>query len=203
MRKFREYIFEGFENYLGSDRESKIKYKEQVWSVLQYSYADIGGIKGSGFESSDSMVDSIPFWKVYIKSGRVHAVALYKDKNGRKLVAIGALNTPEAKKGITEIVKNEIFRSFGETSGKALGFQLKTIPWTVLSAFLIKPDEVQRLLPRDEIIPLKDIPEKDWDDDAKFAVKKNRALIDYGYMREIGGELHFKIMSGTSGKTIR
>lgn len=55
------------------------KYAEQVWDVLQFSYRDIGGIKGSGFSSIQDMIDNIPFWKMVTKNGEVHAVVMYKD----------------------------------------------------------------------------------------------------------------------------
>lgn len=39
--------------------------------------------------SPDDMVKNIPFWKLYTKNDKVIMALLYKDKNGRKIVALG------------------------------------------------------------------------------------------------------------------
>ena len=59
MIRFDEFLSENYKNL--TSIEDKQKYKEQVWDVLDKSYQYIGGIKGSGFESIDAMLNNIPY----------------------------------------------------------------------------------------------------------------------------------------------
>ncbi len=43
MKTYKEYINETFVNLIG-DNQDKQKYVDEVWNLLQKSYADIGGI---------------------------------------------------------------------------------------------------------------------------------------------------------------
>jgi hypothetical protein len=40
-------------------------------------------------------------------------------------------------------------------------------------------------------------------DDAKLTIEKFPYIINYGYLREIAGTMMFKVMIGTSGKSIK
>lgn len=199
-------ISERYVNAVGNDDQAlaiKQKYVDDVWDILQQSYAPIGGIKGKGFESPEDML-SIPMWKLGIRDGEVRAVALYKDKGGRKAVAIGTDGSPEGAWFVSDIYRNELSRSYGEKSKAALGKMMKTVPWDVLKNFVISPDRVQEMMPDDRIMPISEVPKEDWPTDAKITLDKYPQLIDYGYIREIGeGNLLFKVMFGTPGKTIR
>jgi len=63
---FKEFIVENYKNLIGvKSREARLKYADAVWKILQDSYAKIGGIHGSGFESIEDMIEKIPFWKSY------------------------------------------------------------------------------------------------------------------------------------------
>jgi hypothetical protein len=147
---------------------------------------------------------NLPMWKLGIRDGEVRAVALYKDKGGRKAVAIGTDGTPEGAWFVTDIYKNELSRSYGEKSKAALGKLMKTIPWDVLEPFVISPDRVQEMNPDLRVMPISDVPESEWPTDARMTLAKYPQLIDYGYIREIGeGNLLFKVMFGTLGKKIR
>ena len=105
MKTFKEFIneqryqllSERFINLIGDD-ERKEDYRDQVWNLLQTSYKPIGGIKGTGFKSPDDMVKNIPFWKMAVKDGKVEAVIMYRDKGGRKSVAMGSTGSPWLKK---------------------------------------------------------------------------------------------------------
>lgn len=95
---FEQTLTEKFINLIGEkDIEKKREYADRVWDILQRSYAKIGGIKGSGFKSKEDMIKNIPFWKIMKSNGKVIAVKLYKDKNGRKSVAGGTDGSKEAK----------------------------------------------------------------------------------------------------------
>jgi hypothetical protein len=203
LKPFREYIEERYVNAIGDrDVDKKEKYKQQVWDILQTSYAPIGGIKGDGFKSPDDMVQNIPFWKMVVKDGVVHVVVMYKDKGGRKSVAVGTNGSHYAKKELQNIFRKDIERAYGEKSKSALGAMLKTIPWEVLQHFMKTPKEVQKILKDDEIIPLKKYKGK-LPPDAEQTLARYPHLKDYAYFRKISGdELIFKVMIGTPGKTI-
>lgn len=203
MQKFKTYLDEAFLKAVGDSPdnvEKKEKYKDQVWVILQKSYQSIGGIKGNGFASKDDMVKSIPFWKLVIKNGKVHAVVMYKDKGGRKSVAMGSDGSTFARKHIVAIFQQEMKRSYGEKSKAALGLLLKTVPWDILEPFLIKPKDAGIIMKKDTraIKGVNDIPK-----DAKLTLGKYPKLINYGYLRDIGGNPTFKVMIGTPGKNIR
>jgi len=198
-----QIITERYVNLLPDDSEKKRKYMDQVWDVLQKSYASIGGIKGAGFESPQDMIN-IPMWKIGIRDGRVRAVRMYKDRGGRKSVAIGTDGSEEGAWFITDMVKNELSRSYGEQSKSALGKTMKTYPWDVLKNFLITPDRVAEMMPDDRVIPIKEVPKQDWPADAQMTISKYPQLIDYGYLRDIApGTTLFKVMLGSPGKNIR
>lgn len=56
-----------------------------------------------------------------IKDEKVLAVAMYKDKEGRKLIAIGTDGSQEAKKKIAEIMRNDLDRSYGGNFKSCIG----------------------------------------------------------------------------------
>lgn len=59
MSIIRNLLIERYVNVF-SDAQKK-PFASDVWDILSSSYAKIGGIKGSGFESKDSMISKIPF----------------------------------------------------------------------------------------------------------------------------------------------
>lgn len=181
----------------------KMKYRDAVWDILQKSYASIGGIKGAGFESPDDMVKSIPMWKIATRGGQVRAVIMYKDKSGRKSVAVGTDGSSEGAAFIDGMFRNEISRSYGEKSKAALGKMLKLIPWPVLKNYIVSPERVAEMMPEDRIIPLVGVDPKEWPADAAMTLERFPHLKPYGYLRDIGGDLVFKVMLGTPGQHIR
>ena len=199
-------LLERYINAVGFDDQAlatKQKYKDAVWTILQQSYAAIGGIKGNGFSSPEEMIKKIPMWKIAIRDGQVRAVVLYKDKNGRKTVAVGTDGSQDGSDFVNDIFKNEITRSYGEKSKSALGKMMKLIPWNVLEPYVISPDRVIEMNPHDSVIPIVDIPEQDWPADACLTLSKYPMLKDYGYLRDIGGNMVFKIMIGSPGISIK
>lgn len=204
MKKFKEYMQERFVNAVDTKQmmqDLKVKYADQVWNILQKSYADIGGIKGSGFSSKEDMIANIPFWKMVINNGTVHGVVLYKDKDGRKSVAMASDGSDYAKKHLSSIVANDIKRSYGEKSKAALGTLLKNVPWSVLEAFTKTPQEAEKIL-GDPVTPITKLDKKDWPKDALLTLEKAPHLLKYAYVREIGGGPVFKVMFGTPGKVL-
>lgn len=202
MQGFKGYLAERYKNAIGDD-PLKREYVDQVWDLLQSSYAAIGGIKGNGFGSKEDMIAKIPMWKMAVKDGKVEAAILYKDKGGRKSVAMGSTGSDWARTKIAEMLKAELTRSYGEKSKAALGSVLKQYPEEALKPFLHTPTQVQKVAKDDVIIPLTSVPEKDWPKDAQMTLSKYPYIKKYGYFREIGGNQVFKVMIGTPGKEIK
>jgi hypothetical protein len=204
LKKFisEQGLDERYVNAIGDrDIDLKNQYKKQVWDLLQSSYAKNGGLMGSGFQSMEIMVQKIPMWKMVINNGTVEAVVMYKDKGGRKSVAMGSTGSPYAKKAISNLFPAELQRSYGEKSKSALGALMKIVPWSVLEPYAKTPAQVKKVS-KDTITSLKDF-KGTLPDDAKATLTKFPVLQPYGYFREIGGKLSFKVMIGTPGKTIK
>jgi len=173
---FREFLLtEKFVNLF--DDKTKQKYAEEVYQLLQKAYSQIGGMKGSGFETPESMIHSIPFWKLGFSNGRLVLVIMYKDKNGRKLVAVGTDGSKEGKAYLNSALKVEFSRSYAEISGPLLTYLQKKFP-NIVAAYRIPVEQVRKIFP--------DI----------------RQIDDFSYERNIGGQWIEKIMLGTIGRTI-
>lgn len=203
MENFRKYIEESFKNAIGPNDPLKLRYVDQVWELLQKSYKSMGGLKGSGFSSKEDMIENIPLWKMAVKNGVVEFVILYKDRGGRKSVAVGSTGSDYAIEKAKEVYRKDLGRAFSEKSKSSLGFLLKLYPKEVILQYIKTPEEVSKIMEDDEIIPIKSLPKSMWPKDALFSIEKHPYLLDYGYLRDIGGTLMFKIMVGTSGKRIQ
>ena len=179
----------------------KQKYAQAVWDILQRSYQDIGGIKGNGFESPDSLVN-IPMWKLGLRDDEIKSVAMYKDKGGRKLVAFGTDGSKEARWFVSDIFRNEITRSYGEQSKAALSTLMKLVPWEGLEPHLHSPAQVAAMTSNSQITPITDVPEDNWPADAAMTLNRYPQLKPYGYLRILAGEPTFKVMIGAPGKDI-
>ena len=193
MLTFKEYLEERFINLLPHHEVEKQNHAKHVHDMLTKSYADQGGIQGSGFENPESMVKKIPMWKLHKSDGKIRAAALYKDKTGRKRVAIATDGSDEGKKAAAQIMVDDLRqgRSYGETSGKSLSFMkknagehLKKHVKTFDEASKISGDELRK--------PPSDDPD----------VQRHPEYKDHFYQRKIGDEWHTKLMVGTHGKTI-
>lgn len=190
-------ILEGYKNFIGArGKEGKERWADQVWDVLQKSYKPLGGIKGSGFNSKQDMIDNIPFWKLYVKNQKVVAVSLYKDSGGRKAVAIGTDGSDLGKKVVSDIFKASLGVSYGEKSGPSLGLMMKSVPWENLKPFLFTPDQVAKVTGKSvtpaERYGIENLNEKD-----KKTYDKFPQLKPYFYVRELGGHPHLKVSMGT------
>jgi len=196
MLTFKQYLEERFINLLPQHQDEKEEHAKHVHDMLTKSYADQGGIHGSGFESPDSMVKNIPMWKLHKSDGKIRAAALYKDKVGRKRVAIATDGSDEGKKAAARMMVDDIRqgRSYGETSGRSLSF-LKKNAGEHLKKHVRSFEEASSIAKSngDEIRrPSEDDPE----------VQRHPEYKEHFYQRKIGNEWHTKLMVGTSGKTI-
>ena len=201
VKSFNEFMKESFVNAFVDDIETKKKYTQQVWSILQSSYKKIGGVKGNGFKNPEDMLN-IPFWKMNIVSGKVVAVIMYKDKGGRKSVAMGTDGTPLGASKAGDMLGNELERSYGEKSKAALGKMLKTYPEDIIKGFMIKPPEVAKMLKDTEIVPITTLANSDIPKDGLETLRRYPFVMEYAYLREIGGSQTFKVMLGTRGKKL-
>ena len=202
MLSFIEFLSENYKNFIGpNSKPDREKWVDQAWDILQKSYAPIGGIKGSGFASKQDMIDNIPFWKIYTKNDKVVAAVFYKDKGGRKSVAIATDGSDIGKKIVGDIFKASLGVSYGEKSGPALATMMKTVQWDVLQNFMLTPDQVKKLTGENVIsISKYDVDELDSKD--KFTYDKFPQLKPYFYVRELGGEMHLKVSMGTPNLAI-
>jgi hypothetical protein len=208
-----QLLTEKYVNLIGpADEATKREYADQVWDLVQLSYAKIGGIKGSGFNSIEDMIKNIPFWKLYITNGVLTVCVLYKDKGGKKTVAIGA-NTfdkpigkkqkkgPVTKKSLSilsGILKADISRGYGEFSGPALVMVIKSVGLDALLPYIFTRDEVRKAsskLVEDPVF-------EDLNENDQKLYSRYPSLASYFYVRELGGAPHLKVMLGTYGAKV-
>jgi len=176
-------LLETIDNYLPGDEDAKTQIAQSVYTLLQNAYTKIGGIKGTGFNSPEDMVKNIPMWKVFRRGTDIKAVLMYKDRNGRKMVALGTDGSRDGKLMLKNMITAEYTtdRSFGEVSGPALRFVKSALGDEVFNAKSIPTSDVQAALPNDNIRPV---------DDTEY----EREITPGNWMK--------KRMMGTPGKTI-
>lgn len=195
---FISFLNESFINALPKDEDLKLQYVDEVWNILQTQYQELGGLKGSGFKSKEDMIKNIPFWKMVRKGGIIHAVVMYKDSQGRKSVQMGVLKDSQyGKDKIKEIIQQDVKRAYTERSKGQLGLTMKTVPWDILKEFIIPIEEVKRIFKGEEIIKLSTVNKSEYPKDQVETLQKFPQLLEYGYLREIGGSFVFKVMLGT------
>lgn len=212
MKTFSQFIGydlsnldEAYKNFFLRDKDKREKYKDEVFDILQKSYAKIGGLKSGGFSSPDDMVNKIPFWKLAIKNGKVVAVVMYKDKQGRKSVASGTDGSDEGKKKLIDIIRGDLSlgRAYSERSKAMLAVTLKQYPEEVMKNLLLTPSDVKKLMPNDDIEAITDVPESEWTKDVTDILSKYPFVKEYGYFHTIGtGDKLFKVALGTPNKKI-
>jgi len=178
FHNFVSQLNEKYLNLFSTDRNEREKYVDEVFAMLKKSYEKIGGIGGSGFRSPQDMIDNIPFWKLAFSGRKLVACVMYKDKSGRKLVAIGSTGTSDAKKYVRNILEVEFTRSYSEISGPLLKYMEKRFP-EVIVKYLISPTDVSKLI------------------DKKINIIDNKF-----YSRNIGGEEHKKLALGTINRKL-
>jgi hypothetical protein len=200
MKRLNTILQERYKNAFIDDKDMRLQYIDQVWDILQRSYASIGGIRGSGFAYKEDMLN-LPMWKMAVDGDTVRVVIMYKDKGGRKSVALGTDGSTRAPRYVRELFKQEFKRSYGEKSKAALGSVLKAVPWDALKAFVLTPDEASKQLGK-AVVPVASMLDKDIPADGKATLNKFPELRDYAYLRDIGGTMTFKVLLGTTKRKI-
>lgn len=171
-------VNEHFINVVMKDEDADVdKYANEVWDILQASYAPIGGLLGC--DDVEMLKDDSDFWKLSRKNGKIVAVAIYTFKRGgRKMMYGGTDGTVEGKTELYRIISDDVRlkdrRAWVEVSGKMEHIYQKqgATPIPALTAQLIMKDK-------------------------KFV---NIHDDGYHYDRVIGGEVHTKIMMGNPDK---
>lgn len=146
-----------------------------------------GGFKGGGIGSVEQMIEQLPFWKLAVSSGKVVAVLLYKDKDGRKSVAAATDGSDFGREKLIEMVIQDLVagRAYSEVSGKALSFYSRHMD---IEKIAVPIGDVKVKLSSEEIIPAPD-------DDIE--VRRWPHLKPFFYRRKLGtGAWHTKIMLG-------
>lgn len=203
---FREFrLCESFRNFVGDKSiPERRKWSSRAYSMLQKAYASIGGIKGSGFTSEEDMIQNIPFWKLYTRGDTIKVSIFYKDKDGRKIVAVATDGSRESKKILSSILKADFKVSWGEVSKALLTFILSNIPLTMIREVLLTPNQVQQIMKDKEILSVTDeLLSQVGDFDRKIYMRYKKTLGEYFYIREIGGSLFIKLSIGKPNQFIK
>jgi len=189
--RITDILVERFVNLLGDDPE-KDKYVDVVWDMITKSYARIGGIQGKGFSSKEDLINNIPFWKLVRKDGDIVAGAFYRDKAGRKRVAVATNGTDTGKVALASIMANDFDRAYFEVSDPSLGFMIKQVGLDFVQGYARSVEQAQQISGDELQAPPADDPH----------VVKYPSLANNFYQRDIGGHMHTKIMLGTTGNKI-
>lgn len=173
--RFFNWLNEKYLNLFTKDQ--KEIYIDQVWDMLQKAYEYVGGLKGAGFSSKEEMIKSIPFWKLVKKNNKIIACQLYKDKNGRKIVAGASDGTKEGKNALKQVIFDDLTRarSYIEISDKLI-YIIKKQLGNEFEKYLIPSSQVSQILNKDIQI-----------------------TGPYTYKRKIGSDEIEKVMLGTPG----
>jgi hypothetical protein len=153
------------------DEKTKLHYGQEVWDIMQRSYASVPG----GFGTADDIPDLIKkgdLWKLVIRNGEVTAACIYRDQFGRKAVASGTNGTIQGLRDY-KMIKSEdqkFQRSWAEVSGKPEAAMIK-------AGFKPLPHKFAAILCKKPII--------EYNPDG------------FHYSRMIAGDLHEKIIYGS------
>jgi hypothetical protein len=99
------------------DDDEKRRIADEVWNILVSSYANIGGFRSAS--SPKELIDKSGLWKIVTRHGNITAVSIYKNRLGRKNIALGSDGTMKGKLDLKMIMKDDIklHRIWAEVSG--------------------------------------------------------------------------------------
>ena len=152
MKSFRMIALEETYVNLYSDKD-KETYIDEIWDLLIRSYEDIGGIKGSGFNSKKDMINKIHLWKIFTENKVIKAGILYKDKKMRKSVALFTDGSSKGKNKLKEMLKEDFKRSMIEVSHSLLKFIEKNMS-TLVKQYAIPSKDVSDIIKKEIEITL-------------------------------------------------
>ena len=177
-------LFETFDNFFPTDVEQREKYGDRLYDMLQKAYEPIGGLKGAGFNSPQDMIDNIPMWKVFRRGNDIKAAMFYKDKGGRKRVAVAPDGTMEGKRMLGKMLNDEYAtnRAYAEISGNSLRFHKAILGEDILNDITIPAQQAVEHL--------------------KLSPDQYQIINKYEYARQLSDSMVPKRMIGTLGKHI-
>lgn len=113
--RYHEIINEHYVN-LHTDEE-KAEYGQIVYDLVATAYGPIGG--HCNYNNAEELIADTNMWKLVRRGGEIVMVALYKDRNGRKLVGIGHNGTSSAKSELARVLVDDMKmkRCWYEASG--------------------------------------------------------------------------------------
>ena len=93
------------------------RWKEKVWALLQSSYSKIGGFKSAA--TVDELIADSALWKMVTREGTITAIAIYKDRYGRKSIAVATDGTAQGKRDLVMLKSEDMRfgRAWAEVSG--------------------------------------------------------------------------------------
>lgn len=159
------------ERYVNLFKQDLHLYIDDIWDIMQKSYAPIGGFLTAS--SKDDLISKVWLAKLVRKNNKIIAVRLYKDQFGRKGIAGGTDGSIEGKLAFYKMIDEDIIRnrSWAEVSDKMEFILRKRGAMPIPNSFAEK-------LTKKEIISLN--PD------------------GYHYTRLIGGKPHEKIIFGVA-----
>lgn len=106
--------------------EEKEVYADQVFHLIQTAYANIGG--NCNITDIETLCEDTGMWKLVRRDGEIVFAAIYKDRQGRKFVAIGHNGSSPAKAELRKIIQQDIaqHKSWAEVSGSMARIMLTT-----------------------------------------------------------------------------
>jgi hypothetical protein len=178
MFTFKQFLTETVINTF--THAEKEKHAAEVLALLIKSYEKVeGGFASAGLNTEAGLIANSAFWKLVKKDGVLKVAVIYKDKGGRKLVAIGTDGSADAKREMGKILVRDLAHAYTEVSG-APEAMIKKLHAEVIKQYLIPPEQVQDIL-KVEVRPAAD---------------------GIHYERVIGGRWVTKMMLGTPGKAV-
>lgn len=127
MKYCKDYLLEHILSIGLKDSHDKYReqYMEQFIKILQNSYKNVeGGYSGlgSGTVAERSAIKddlNLNLIKATVRDGKITTLTVYKDKNGRKIIACGTDDTPQGKADFMRLKTEDhtMARAWAEASG--------------------------------------------------------------------------------------
>ena len=110
-----EIIIERVINAFSNDLKSR--YADEIWDIMEKSYASIGGFQSAS--STDELINDTGLWKLVRRGDKITAAIIYKDKHGRKAIAMGTDGSIQGKRDYFMLTGDDVKlgRSWAEVSG--------------------------------------------------------------------------------------